>query len=244
MGDLISGGLDLIGGILTNQANSDIANSANTAAQQRQDQANAFNAQQYATRYQTTVKDLEAAGLNPMLAYGQGAGAPIAANAAPVQMAAPRVNALASAGQAYRSAAYNAAQIKLADEQVQATNAQTEVYRTQGLKNTAEALNIAKNTEKQGAEIETLRKMLEVQAAQILSLKAGASASSASAGKDIAATEGKLPVQLPWWYQKLENSATNAAQNFTKNVSNWTGGIKKDYGKFQNFREQMLGGSR
>lgn len=38
------------------------------------DAANQFSAQQYATRYQTTMKDMQAAGLNPMLAYQQGAG--------------------------------------------------------------------------------------------------------------------------------------------------------------------------
>lgn len=41
----------------------------NFMAQDRQDSANAFSAQQYSTRYQTTVNDMKAAGLNPMLAY-------------------------------------------------------------------------------------------------------------------------------------------------------------------------------
>lgn len=39
-------------------------------AEDRQNNAQGFSAQQFATRYQTTVKDLQAAGLNPMLAYG------------------------------------------------------------------------------------------------------------------------------------------------------------------------------
>lgn len=53
------------------------------AAQQNQAAANAFSAQQYATRYQTTVKDLQAAGLNPMLAVSQGPGSSPTAQAAP-----------------------------------------------------------------------------------------------------------------------------------------------------------------
>lgn len=64
------------------------------AAQQNQAAANAFSAQQYATRYQTTVKDLQAAGLNPMLAYGQGAGS-APSSAAP----APTFNKYAGAAQ-------------------------------------------------------------------------------------------------------------------------------------------------
>lgn len=43
----------------------------NLFANDRQDSAQSFSAQQYATRYQTQVKDLKAAGLNPMLAYAQ-----------------------------------------------------------------------------------------------------------------------------------------------------------------------------
>ena len=43
----------------------------NLFANDRQNSAQQFSAQQYATRYQTQVADLKAAGLNPMLAYAQ-----------------------------------------------------------------------------------------------------------------------------------------------------------------------------
>lgn len=66
---LIAGGLSaaasFLGGERRNAAQADQAASAN-----------AFSAQQFATRYQTTVKDMQAAGLSPMLAYSQGGGAP------------------------------------------------------------------------------------------------------------------------------------------------------------------------
>ena len=56
-------GGDLLTGWLNNQY-----------AEDRQNAAQDFSAKQYATRYQTTVKDMQAAGLNPMLAYAQGVG--------------------------------------------------------------------------------------------------------------------------------------------------------------------------
>lgn len=65
--DVLSAGLGLVGDLFTGGLNND-------ASQARQDSANTFSAQQYATRYQTSVKDMEAAGLNPMLAYSQGPG--------------------------------------------------------------------------------------------------------------------------------------------------------------------------
>lgn len=54
---------DLFGGVVNNL----FANS-------RQEDAQNFSAQQYATRYQTQVKDLKSAGLNPMMAYMQAPG--------------------------------------------------------------------------------------------------------------------------------------------------------------------------
>lgn len=60
---LLSVGGDLVTGWLNNQY-----------AEDRQNAAQDFSAKQYATRYQTTVKDMQAAGLNPMLAYAQGVG--------------------------------------------------------------------------------------------------------------------------------------------------------------------------
>ena len=56
-------GASIGGGMDRNAAAADVAR-----------EANVFSANQYATRYQTQVKDLQAAGLNPMLAYSQGPG--------------------------------------------------------------------------------------------------------------------------------------------------------------------------
>jgi len=60
-GPLISGGLSLLGGSSANSANAE-------QAQLNRD----FQADQSSTAYQRAVADMKAAGLNPMLAYGQG----------------------------------------------------------------------------------------------------------------------------------------------------------------------------
>jgi hypothetical protein len=62
---LISAGMSAVGGLMSNASN-----------RQSASQAQDFSASQFATRYQTTVKDMMAAGLNPMLAYSQGGGSP------------------------------------------------------------------------------------------------------------------------------------------------------------------------
>jgi hypothetical protein len=105
IGSLIGGGLGLLG-----------QNKANEANEAMMNQANAFSAQQFATRYQTTVKDLEAAGLNPMLAYGQGGGSP--PSAVPI---AQQANVYGTAGDiAHKAvgAANIAMQTQLNDAQV------------------------------------------------------------------------------------------------------------------------------
>lgn len=50
------------------------AEQQNRRAADAAEQAQGFSAAQFASRYQTTVKDMQAAGLNPMLAYSQGGG--------------------------------------------------------------------------------------------------------------------------------------------------------------------------
>jgi excinuclease UvrABC ATPase subunit len=77
--------LNLAGTYMTNEANKDIANSANQ-----------FSAHQFANRYQTTVKDMQAAGLNPMLAYSQGGGSPPTA-----QVGHPQQSVIGSALEGY-----------------------------------------------------------------------------------------------------------------------------------------------
>jgi len=91
---LLSIGGSLLGGIADN-----------LFAGSRQDDAQEFSAQQYATRYQTTVKDLQAAGLNPMLAYGQGPGS------SPTSTAASAGSNFSNVGSVINQSKLNAAQI-------------------------------------------------------------------------------------------------------------------------------------
>lgn len=69
----------------------------NEKADERQADAQGFSAQQYATRYQTQVKDLQSAGLNPMLAYAQSPGSAPQGVAAPVQNPADSMSKLTGA---------------------------------------------------------------------------------------------------------------------------------------------------
>jgi len=83
----------------------------NSAASSRQANAQDFSAGQFATRYQTTVKDMQAAGLSPMLAYGQGGGS------------APSSSAASSAGTPDLGQVFN--QARMASAQVANVQADT-----------------------------------------------------------------------------------------------------------------------
>lgn len=102
IGNIVSGALGYLGSQSTNDTQMAIAQ-----------QANAFSAQQFANRYQTTVKDMEAAGLSPMLAYGQGGGSPPTGQQAQVQ------NPMASAIQAY----HQSAERKVMESEIRQRNA-------------------------------------------------------------------------------------------------------------------------
>ena len=88
----------------------------NLFANRRQEDQQAFNAQQFATRYQTTVKDMQAAGLNPMLAYTQGGGAGASSGIS---------GSSGSMTQAFSAYQENRRQQEMTDAQVKLLEAQT-----------------------------------------------------------------------------------------------------------------------
>ena len=117
-----------------NQANTDIANSANQQSLANQQQNQDWLSNQRATQYQTAVSDMKAAGLNPMLAYTQGGAGTPSSSPAQVHLPAPRQNAMGNAVSsaqqgmqsmnAIQQAEQSRAQTNLIDEQANLTRAQ------------------------------------------------------------------------------------------------------------------------
>jgi hypothetical protein len=118
-------GAGLGGGLDTNADNAE-----------RADSSNAWSASQYATRYQTTVKDLKSAGLNPMLAYSQGAGtAPTAQQVQfqnPVSSASQSLSQYAGAEQSFASANQAQAAVKQIDATVDKIKEETKNIPVEG----------------------------------------------------------------------------------------------------------------
>lgn len=144
---VLSGGLDLFGGWI---------NQGYTERNMRRQQA--YNTEMYKTRYQMTVDDLKSAGLNPMLAYTQGAGS------APQSSAGSVVESSLGSRTA---GVYN--QSKIASAQEANIEADT-------LKKKAETLNVNADTLIKGG-------VPELMATQILQASASAEQSHAMAEK-------------------------------------------------------------
>jgi len=224
MGDLIGGlagaGLSFLGQTQANQKNWDIAQSNNE-----------FSAQQFANRYQTTVKDLQSAGLNPMLAYGQGGGTPPTASAV-----APMQNTLSSAVHGYNTVRANTAQTRLQEEQVVATTAQAEQSRTQALANIANTAKMDQDTKTSAAVENVQRLQLDQIAAEIALKNANTVQTSAQTAKTNIETlraHQEAQIRKPeeaksktWWGRNISpylsdfsrgvSSATSAASMLAK----------------------------
>lgn len=132
-------GAQIGGGISANEARADVAA-----------QANAFSASQYASRYQTQVKDMEVAGLNPMLAYMQSPGS------SPTGQQYQVSNPYEGLAQSY-SSAYN---VKRTGENIEADTslkgAQQLAQESMSRLNDAQVSQVEKSVEKMTAEIRNL----------------------------------------------------------------------------------------
>jgi hypothetical protein len=130
---LFAAGANLLGSMLTNKANEDVAESNNQ-----------WSAEQYAKRYQVQTADMKAAGLNPMLAYGQSPGSSPTAQQVTFQ------NPVASATEGYQKASdasVKEAQVSniLADTRVKEETAKQIVAQTQAAEAQARLSNNSAN---------------------------------------------------------------------------------------------------
>lgn len=154
-GSLIGGALSFLGQSSANNANREIAQQT-TEANAAQAQLNRdFQERMSNTAYQRAVKDIETAGLNPMLAYSQG-GASTPSGATGVAAQATMQNTMSDAGRQFGEAvgkgaetAMKYAQIKNLHEQnqqIQATTARevatTAAQTTQAELNKAQTLKV------------------------------------------------------------------------------------------------------
>ena len=203
-GGLVGGVLGLVGQNQTNQKNWDIAQANNE-----------WSAQQYATRYQTTVKDLQAAGLNPMLAYGQGPGtAPTASAVAPMQ------NSLGSAVEGYNKTRATSAAAALQTEQLKQVDSQTQLNTAQAAKAHEEAKvaseqaqNLVVDRQKRTEEIPQVKQSTATLADQAKAYQGQATASAASAAQSYKQVE-TLNAQI----DKLKEEARLIKQSGDKSL--------------------------
>lgn len=121
----------------------------NFFAGQRQEDAQNFSAQQFATRYQTTVRDMEAAGLNPMLAYSQGGGS------APTSSAASAPSG-ADLGMVHLQSKMNSAQVANIEADTENKEAQAKLIEAQAAQAWASAGQSSANVQKMEFEIKKI----------------------------------------------------------------------------------------
>ena len=148
IGGLIGGiGGALLGGPAGAAVGASIGGGFDTNSQNAASAASAqdFSQQQYATRYQTQVADMKAAGLNPMLSYQQSPGS------SPSGVTYQAQNPYAGAGSVYASSANVGKSGNLMDSQANASNASA------GQAN-AQTNLINQTTEKVKQEVENMPK--------------------------------------------------------------------------------------
>lgn len=191
IGSVASGGLSFLGQQGANKTNMDIA----------QNQMN-FQQQMSNTSYQRAVQDMQAAGLNPMLAYAQGGATTPSGATTQVQ------NKLGAGVQAYQqsqatssAAALQREQLKTIDPNIQNTQSQTMLNSANAALSAANAKKVEAETANAIAQNPVLLKTIEQMQAQIENYRASSKLSSATTGNVIS---NIAPSTDPYWYRDLK----------------------------------------
>ena len=185
----VSAAANFIGGSMTNSAN------------QAQAQANRdFQAEQSATSYQRAVADMQAAGLNPMLAYSQGGAS------TPSGSTATMVNPVPEATRSYESNRLNT-------QELQNMKATEELTKAQKIQSIAQAQQAASQAAKNANDIDISLAMLPY---NIASAIGGARLNNASASNQ---EKGIAPSVDPYWYRDAKKVVPSILQNVVPSPS-------------------------
>ena len=225
IGGLIGGVLGLLGQERANEANRGIASAANAASAEQAAAQMAFQERMRNTQYQTAVKDMTSAGLNPMLAYSQGgAGTPTGAMGS--VSTAQMKNSASAAMQGYQSISMNEADIDLKRATTVGTTASTLKTEADTIKTAADIGYILENTKLNQQTQRNLEEQLKKLQQEILNLRATEKYTSAATGKVGAETinikENIAPSVDPYWYRDIKKyvPTPSRVENFIKNQYN------------------------
>jgi hypothetical protein len=216
LGGALGGVLGFIGQQQTNQKNWDIAQAANQASAEQAAKQMDFQERMRETQYQTAVKDMQKAGLNPMLAYQHGgAGTPSGAMG---QVSTAKVgNSIGSALQGYQAIAMNNADIDLKDATTKGTTATTIKTEADTIKTAAEIGYILENTKLNTEQQRNLQQMLLKLQQEIQNLRATEGLTTAATAKTKAETqnieEGIAPSGDMPWYRDIKRVMKKGLQN-------------------------------